>query len=128
MPDDEFSVVRVSGILLATFPAQVTDRSVTRLQEEILSSFENHRPEGVVLDISSVSVMDSFFARAVTDTADMVQLMGGDTVVVGMQPNVAITAAELGYDLGTATTVRTTDQAFELLGVGGEPAHGNGQR
>lgn len=128
MPDDELSVISVSGILLATVPARVTDRSVTRLQEDVLSSFEQYRPEGVVLDISSVSVMDSFFARAVADTADMVRLMGGETVVVGMRPSVAITAAELGYDLGTTSTARTTDRAFELLGVGGDSDHGNRQR
>lgn len=115
--DTSTAVTRVYDVLIATFPARPTDRAVDELQEAILGRMEAVQPRGVVLDISNVTTLDSFFARVIAETADMVGLMGGETVVVGMQPSVAITAAELGFDLGDIETARNTDHALKLLGI-----------
>lgn len=117
MAPDEVSIVAVHDVLLATIPANPTDRVIDRLQEDILQTMQELTPAGVILDISTVSTMDSFFARSVAETSDMVSLMGGRTVVVGMRPAVAITSAELGYDLGGVITARDTSHALEVLGV-----------
>jgi hypothetical protein len=76
----------------------------------------------VILDISEVTTLDSFFARVISETAGMVELMGGRAIVVGMRPSVAITAAELGFGLDSVDTARSTDHALLMLGVTVEDA------
>ncbi len=117
MSSQQASVVWVHDVLLATFPDNPTDQTIEQLQETILDSMTTHRPAGVILDLSGVMTVDSFFARVIAETADMIDLMGAKTVLVGIQPPVAITAAELGYDLGTVRKARNTEHALELLGV-----------
>ena len=111
------NVVRIHDILLGTFPDNPTDQAVDELQEEILEEMETAQPDGVILDVSGVGLMDSFFARHISETAQMIDLMGGQTVIAGIRPEVAITAVELGYHLDGIETARSTDTAFELLGV-----------
>ena len=117
MPQDAPFVVRVHDVLIASFPAEPVDRAIDDLQEEVLDRLDAEGSSGVVLDFSAVRIMDSFFARTVSETARMVRLMGGEPIVVGIRPSVALTAAELGYDLGDVETARTTDQALEMLGL-----------
>jgi rsbT antagonist protein RsbS len=111
------SVTRVFDVLIARFPGQPTDRAVDDLQQEVLAAMDEDPPRGVVLDISAVATLDSFFARVISETAGMVSLMGGEAIVVGTRPSVAITAAELGFDLADVETARTTDHALSMLGV-----------
>ncbi len=117
MSASEQSVVWVRDILLATFPDNPTDKTIERLQEAVLDSMTGRRPTGVILDLSGVETVDSFFARMIAETAQMIDLMGAETIVVGIRPPVAMTAAELGYDLGDVRKARTTDHALDLLGV-----------
>lgn len=109
------SVVKIKNVLLVTVPDDPSDKMVYELQEQVLRSLEKHQSTGVILDISLVNVMDSFFARTIAETTQMVSLMSGMTVVAGMQPSVAITATELGLTLGTAFSALDVDQAFEIL-------------
>ncbi len=111
------AINEVFGVLITAFPATPTDRAVSDLQETLLREVDDRQPRGVVLDISRVTTLDSFFARVISETASMVELMGGDVVVVGMRPSVAITAAELGYRFEGITTARNTDHALTVLGV-----------
>jgi rsbT antagonist protein RsbS len=74
-----------------------------------------HEAKGLVLDISTVQTLDSFFARTVAETVQMVALMGGRTVLAGMRANVAVTATQLGLTVGNALTALDVDRAFELL-------------
>ncbi|WP_436936380.1 STAS domain-containing protein [Halovenus marina] len=111
------AINEVFGVLLATFPAEPTDRAVNDLQESLLREVDDVQPDGVVIDISRVTTLDSFFARVISDTADMVSLMGGDVVIVGTRPSVAITAAELGYGFEDIETARDIDHALSMLGV-----------
>lgn len=113
----EASVVRVHNVLLATFPTNPTDRTIENLQESVLERMEEESPKGVILDLSGIEAVDSFIARTISETAGMVSLMGGQAILVGIPPTVAITAAELGYDLGDVEKARDTDQAFEYLGI-----------
>jgi len=115
--DHNTAVTQVYDVLIATFPQRPTDRAVDDLQQTVLRRIDEEHPRGVILDISAVSTLDSFFARVIAETADMVSLMGGTTIVTGMQPSVAITAAELGFGLGDIETARNTDHALEKLGV-----------
>ena len=115
------NVVRIYDILLGTFPDNPTDQVIDDLQESILEEMEKSQPDGVILDVSGVELMDSFFVRHISETAQMIDLMGGKTVIAGVRPEVAITAVELGYALEGIETARSTDQALKLLGVDWEP-------
>jgi rsbT antagonist protein RsbS len=112
--NDTISVIKIRGLLMVTMPADPDDSTVSALQEKVLTAIEHHDAKGVVLDISSVDTFDSFFARTVSETAQMVTLMGGRTIVVGMRPAVAVTATQIGLTLGNIETALTVDRALDL--------------
>jgi len=115
MTNDSISVIRIQDVLLVTMPPDPDDTTINLLQEKILNSMERYRASGLILDISAVRIMDSFFARVVAETAQMVVLMGGKTVIAGMQPSVAITATQLGLTLGGALTALNVDIALNMI-------------
>jgi len=117
MATESTSIIRIFDVLVVTFPSNPLDQVVDELQEELLQSMDDVQPRGVVIDIANVTTLDSFFARVIAETADMVGLMGGEAIVVGMRPSVAITASELGYEFEDIETARNTDHALSLLGV-----------
>lgn len=108
------SVIKVRNVLLVTMPSDPDDATVAALQQCTLEAMSAHSARGLVLDLSKVEILDSYFARTVSETAQMVSLMGGNTVIAGMRPAVAITAAELGVTLGRTRTVMTVDRALDL--------------
>jgi rsbT antagonist protein RsbS len=109
------SVVKVRDILLVTIPGDPDDRSVTILQSSLLQAMEKYESKGVILDLSQVNTLDSYFARTIIETAQMVALMGGRTVFAGMQVGVAITATQLGLSLNNLQAALNVDRAFEIL-------------
>ena len=109
------SVIKVRDILLVTVPPDPDDDTVTHLQEQVLRAMEVYEARGLVLDISTVETIDSFFARTVTETAKMVALMGGLTVLAGMRASVAVTTTQLGLVLGKTLTALDVDRAIALL-------------
>jgi rsbT antagonist protein RsbS len=111
-------VIKVRDVLMVTMPADPDDPTVTALQVRVLQAMDACAARGVVLDISAVESLDSFFARTVVETARMVRLMGGETVITGMRPSVAITATELGFTLGTVQTALDVDRALDMLADG----------
>jgi|SRR6185312_10477539 len=113
MGEFAISVIKVRDTLLVTVPAEPDDSTVSALQERVLSAMERHDPKRVVLDISAVETLDSFFARTVSETARMVTLMGGRTIIVGMRPAVAITATQIGVTLGGIETALTVERALD---------------
>ena len=109
------SVIKVRDILLVTVPPDPDDDTVTDLQESVLRAMEVHEAKGLVLDISTVETIDSFFARTVTETAKMVGLMGGLTVLAGMRASVAVTTTQLGLKLGKTLPALDVERAMDLL-------------
>ena len=97
--NDNISVIKVRGLLMVTMPADPDDSTVSALQEKVLSAMDT---------------FDSFFARTVSETAQMVTLMGGRTIVVGMRPAVAVTATQIGLTLGNIETALSVDRALDL--------------
>lgn len=116
MPGESVSVVKVRDVLMVTMPADPDDATVAALQDQVLKAMELYWAKGLVLDISAVDILDSFFARTVAETAQMVALMGGRTVIAGMRPSVAITVTQLGLTLGQTLTALDVDRALDLLG------------
>jgi rsbT antagonist protein RsbS len=124
MAAEGISVMRVRGLLLVTVPADPDDQTVSLLQDQVLEAMQRYQARGLVLDISTVQTLDSFFARTVAETVQMVALMGGRTVLAGMRASVAVTATQLGLTLGHAETALDVDRAFDRLLAG--PAQGRG--
>jgi rsbT antagonist protein RsbS len=115
MNNSNISVIRVRDLLMVTMPADPDDPTISALQEKVLTAMEQHEAKGVVLDISSVETLDSFFARTVAETAQMVQLMGGRTIIAGMRPAVAVTATQIGLTFGKIETALNVDRALDLV-------------
>jgi rsbT antagonist protein RsbS len=118
MSTDSISVIKVRNVLMVTMPADPDDSTISALQEKVLNAMERHEAKGVVLDISPVETMDSFFARTVSETAQMVTLMGGRTVIAGMRPAVAVTATQIGLTLGKIQSALNVDRALDLVAKG----------
>ena len=115
MSNSNISVIRVRDLLMVTMPAEPDDPTISALQEKVLNAMQQQESKGVVLDISSVETLDSFFARTVAETAQMVALMGGRTIMAGMQPAVAVTATQIGLSLGKIETALNVERALELM-------------
>ena len=115
MADETISVIKLRDVLMVTVPPDPDDETVSALQERVLQTMERYESKGLVLDISTVETLDSFFARTVVETVQMVALMGGRTVLAGMRPSVAITATQLGLTLGSALTALDVDRALDIL-------------
>ena len=115
MSKELITVMKVQDTLIVAMPANPDDATVTALQEQVLQAMEQFNARGLVLDISAVESLDSFFARTVVETARMVGLMGGATVITGMHPSVAITATQLGFKLRNVMTALDVDRALDIL-------------
>lgn len=111
---ESISVLRVRDVLLVTMPGDPDDATVSALQECTLQAMEQNDVRGLILDLTKVEILDSYFARTVAETAQMVTLMGGETLIAGMRPAVAITATELGVTLGDTRTVLNVDVALSI--------------
>jgi len=112
---ESISVIKLKNLLLVTVPSDPDDETISALQEQVLQAMAQHEAKGLVLDISRVQTLDSFFARTVAETVQMVALMGGRTVLAGMRANVAITATQLGLTVGNALSSLDVDRALDLL-------------
>ncbi len=115
MNEVDLSVIKIGKLLIVTVPADPDDNVVNILQQKILESFDKYQSKGLVLDISMVETMDSFFARVISETALMVELMGGHTAIAGMTASVAITTTQLGLSIGSALTALNVERAIDVL-------------
>ena len=115
MSNENITVIKVRNVLMVTMPADPDDVTVSTMQEQVLHAMEKYEARGLVLDISLVDTLDSFFARTIAETAQMVALLGGNTVIAGMRPSVAITVTQLGLTLGNTMTALNVDRALDIL-------------
>jgi rsbT antagonist protein RsbS len=123
MPTESISIIKLRDLLLVTVPPDPDDETISALQEKVLQAMARHESKGLVLDISMVQTLDSFFARTVAETVQMVALMGGRTVLAGMRASVAVTATQLGLTVGNALTALDVDRALDLLDAPPSGAH-----
>ena len=115
MADELITVMKVREVLMVAMPADPDDATISALQEQVLQAMDRFNAKALVLDISAVETLDSFIARTVVETARMVGLMGGKTVIAGMRPSVAITATQLGFTLNNVMTALDVDRALDIL-------------
>ncbi|MEB3360280.1 MAG: STAS domain-containing protein [Synechococcales bacterium] len=109
------SVVKVRDVLLVTVPSDPSDLTLQDLQEQVLDAMEQHEAKGLIIDISAIETLDSFFARTIAETGQMVRLMGGLTVIAGMRPRVAMTTTQLGLTFSGIITALNVDRALDRI-------------
>ena len=112
---ERIPILRMSEFLLVTIQVDMHDRLAMTLQDDLTSQIVKHRARGVLIDISTLEVVDSFIGRMIGNIAAMSKVLDADTVVVGMRPAVAITLVELGLSLPGVRTALNVDKGMELL-------------
>jgi rsbT antagonist protein RsbS len=112
---ERIPILQVGDILLVTIQVEIHDRLALSLQDDLMARLVRTGARGVLIDISSVGVVDSFIGRALANIASMSRLLGAETVVVGMQPAVAITLVELGLSLPKIRTALNVERGLALL-------------
>ena len=112
---EHIPILKMGSFLLATIQVDMHDRLALTLQNDLTDSIVRHRAKGVLIDISSLEVVDSFMGRMLGNIASMSRLLDAKTVVVGMRPAVAITMVELGLSLKGLHTALNTEKGMDLL-------------
>lgn len=112
---ERIPILKMGRFLLVSIQVDMDDRTAMTLQDDLTSHIVKHRAKGVLIDISSLDVVDSFIGRMLANTAAMARVLDADTVVVGMQPSVAITLVELGLSLKGVRSALNVERGMELL-------------
>jgi rsbT antagonist protein RsbS len=126
---ERIPILKMGQYLLVTIQVDMHDRLATALQDDLTERIVKVRAKGVLIDISSLEVIDSFIGRMLGNIAAMSRVLDAHTVVVGMRPAVAITLVELGLSLPGVRTALNVEQGMALLhSAVGQPTGGNGRR
>jgi rsbT antagonist protein RsbS len=112
----QIPILRIGSTLLATVHIELRDAVAEAFQADVLLAIEKSGATGLVIDISGLDMVDSYVARIVAETGRMAKLMGTDTVLVGMRPEVAATLVRMGYGMEGVRTALNLDDGLELLG------------
>lgn len=108
-------ILRIGGTLLASIQNELNDTSAQSFQQDVLKAIERTRSRGLVIDITGLDMVDTFVARILTDTGRMAKLMGTETVLVGMRPEVAATLVRMGFSMQGVHTALNVDEGMALL-------------
>lgn len=112
---EKIPILRMGDFLLVTIQVDMHDRLAMTLQEDLTNRISETSARGVLIDISSLEIVDSFIGRMLGNIAAMSRVLDAQTVVVGMQPAVAITLVELGMSLPGVRTALNVDAGMQLL-------------
>jgi rsbT antagonist protein RsbS len=113
--NDNVPIMRVGDDLLVSLQGDLDDESVLRLEDHITHEVLRTRAKGTLIDVSGLTVVDSFIARVITRMVTLVRLLGAEAVVVGIQPAVAITLVELGVEMRHVHTALNAGKGMALL-------------
>jgi|SRR5215211_4100953 len=112
---DKIPILRMGRFLLVTIQVDLYDRLALNLESDLVQMVSKTGASGVLIDISALSIVDSFMGRILGNIGSMAKIMDAETVVVGMQPAVAITLIELGLELKGVHTALNVERGMELL-------------
>ena len=117
---ERIPILRIGDILLVSIQVDLQDHLALALQEDLSQRIVDTGAGGVLIDISSLEIVDSFIGRMISTIAAVSRVLDAETVVVGMRPAVAITLVELGLSLDGVRTALDVDRGLALLHVGGD--------
>jgi rsbT antagonist protein RsbS len=112
---EHIPILRMGELLLVTIQVDMHDKLAMQLQDDLTVAIARHGSKGVLIDISSLEMVDSFIGRMISDIAGMSRILDAHTVLVGMQPAVAITLVELGLSLPGVATALNVERGMALL-------------
>ena len=120
-------ILRMGRCLLVTIQVDLQDQTALALQDDLSAKIDQIGATGVIIDISALEIVDSFIGRMLAGISGIASVLGATTVVVGMQPAVAITLVELGLSLEGVRTALDVERGMRLLGSVDDTAqpHGN---
>jgi len=107
--------LRQGDILIASIQAALTDHDLVQLRDDLSDQVGRHRAHGVLIDVTSLDVLDSFASRTIRGIAHATRLRGAETVVVGIQPDVAFSMVQLGLSLEGVATALDLEEGLEHL-------------
>jgi rsbT antagonist protein RsbS len=119
---DRIPILKLRNLLLVTIQVDMHDRLALQLQEELTARIAETGARGVLIDISALDIVDSFIGRMIANIASMSRVLDAETVLVGMQPAVAITLVELGLTLPGVRTALNVDRGMAMLEAATETA------
>jgi len=134
---ERIPILRMGEFLLVTIQVDMHDQLALALQDDLTSKIEKTGARGVLIDISALEMVDSFIGRLIANISGMARILDAQTVLVGMQPAVAITLVELGLTLTGVSTALDVERGMKFLraalardvgekgGFGGEVMHGD---
>jgi rsbT antagonist protein RsbS len=108
-------ILKQGDVLIASIQSALTDRDLIELKDQLAEKVGRLRSRGVVIDVTALDVMDSFATRTIRGIAAATRLRGAETVVVGIQPEVAIALVELGLTLEGVATALDLEEGLETL-------------
>ncbi|MGD0492095.1 MAG: STAS domain-containing protein [Steroidobacteraceae bacterium] len=123
---DRIPILRMGRFLLVTLQVDMHDQLALRLQDDLTNAIQVKEAKGVLIDISALEMVDSFMGRMIADISGMARILDARTVLVGMQPAVAITLVELGLSLPGIDTALNVERGMRLLE--GALSDGDGHR
>jgi len=112
---ERIPILKMGEFLLVTIQVDMHDRLAMTLQDDLTTQIVKTSARGVLIDISSLEIVDSFIGRMLGNIAAMSRILDAETVVVGMQPAVAITLVELGVSLKGVRTALNVEKGMDLL-------------
>src|SRR5215218_5526741 len=112
---ERIPILKMGDYLLVTIQVDMHDRLAMTLQDDLTTKIVSSHAHGVLIDISSLEIVDSFIGRMLANIAGMARILDAETVVVGMQPAVAITLVELGLSLPGIRTALNVEKGMQLL-------------
>ncbi len=108
-------ILKQAGVLIASIQAALSDQDLVQLRDELTDRVGRHRVRGVLIDVTALDVLDSFASRTIRGIAYAAKLRGAETVVVGIQPDVAYSMVQLGLDLESVATALDLEEGLALL-------------
>jgi rsbT antagonist protein RsbS len=118
-------ILKHGNVLIASIQAELSDRDLADLQEDLAQRVGRQRAHGVVIDVTALDVLDSFATRTLRGIAYAARLRGAATVVVGIQPEVAFAMVQLGLSLDGVLTGLDLEEGLELIARERQPHHGD---
>jgi len=115
---ERIPILRMGRALLVTIQIDLQDQVALQLQDDLSAQIERTGAKGVLIDISALEIVDSFVGRMLASISGIARVLDATTVVVGMQPAVAITLVELGLSLEGVRTALNVERGMQLLTAG----------
>ena len=112
---DRIPILRMGNFLLVTIQVDMHDQLAMTLQDDLTNAISKYGSRGVLIDISSLEIVDSFIGRMLANISGMARILDAQTVLVGMQPAVAITLVELGMSMPGVKTALNVEAGMDLL-------------